>query len=295
MISSISSCTFRSVLWHYGYHDFCFASFCTFEDSGNIQMFGFLRLDRKHGFLQLPVVWFVNVVVLICLGRGVGHSALWMEYPCESTIFMSFSCEWSDTIMGRHIVQVRVKDFFVFLHVCFFQDVVIDVTHSRACRFDDEHYRCSRPCGRRFVASESESLGNVIGIRFGLVSEFFFFGKCCQVYGSFSRQFTELYRHIASSFQPFFFGWHSRGERRGKLLVCQMWIFFWLRRWYRSICWFPTQTVRWFPTQSVKSEKHQRRRWRRHQVSISKTDVPVLSRSQSIFVSQNHNNRCWGS
>ena len=84
MISSISSCTFRSVLWHYGYHDFCFASFCTFEDSGNIQMFGFLRLDRKHGFLQLPVVWFVNVVVLICLGRGVGHSALWMEYPCES-------------------------------------------------------------------------------------------------------------------------------------------------------------------------------------------------------------------
>ena len=60
---------------------------CTLLDLGSIQLFGFLRLDPKNGLGQVPIVWFVGVVVPLCWDPGACCSGLWMQHPFES--FMS--------------------------------------------------------------------------------------------------------------------------------------------------------------------------------------------------------------
>ena len=113
----------------------------------------------------------------------------------------------------------------MYLHLSFLHIVVVGATHSRAVRFDDEHCRCSRPCGSRDNCWE-----RCVGIT----------GKCRQsmscgvghsralstVVAKSSGSSTGCSRTragLASSHQSRFFSNHVESVQ-GKLLDCQMWI-----------------------------------------------------------------------
>ena len=175
---------------------------------------------------------------------GGGHGELWMEHPTEFFTPDRLAKQAYGPMCGSPFCfQFKRKNFHMHmhLHLSFFHNVVDGVTNSRAARFDDEHvqmFAAMRKSHHLFgtlrrnhweMSLQSESWG---------WSQWSSFDSCCHIFGSLSKLLKDNSRHLASSQSSRLFKWQC-GERRGKLLECQMWIPF-LR--HRSKCCFPKQT-----------------------------------------------------
>ena len=108
------------------------------------------------------LVWFDGSVMFSRFGLRVLLSGIRVEHPCESCLTFGLLGECSDPSLGFHFVHVQMKELLVLVHLCFFHDVVVHGTHSKA-RFD-----CAEVASllriRWATSLQSESFGVVVTV-----------------------------------------------------------------------------------------------------------------------------------
>ena len=162
-------------------------------DLRSTQLFGLQRPDPKNG-----LGW--DVVVLLLSGQR-GLCFLYLDGTSVREFCVTLlACLVNDlTPVWAAISSSSERICNILLHWRFFHNVVVDETHSRAVRFDNDHHRC---CEHAEVASTvwnaaSESLGSGLWVWPQWSSH----GNRRQIYGSFGRRFKEQNGHFGSSLQ----------------------------------------------------------------------------------------------